>query len=89
MIMKHSKTFHCHSVQTIVEEILRLEANVMRVNRIGNRVTEDSKEAVNEFTLYELGLGDQPSQAIAMVVYPRTEMESRDALLRAAELSLR
>ena len=70
------------------EELLRLETNVIRVNRIGIRVTEDSKEAVNEFTLYELGLGDQPSQAIALVVYPRTEMESRDALLRAAELSL-
>ena len=70
------------------EELLRLESGTVRVNRIGVRVTEDSKEAVNEFTLYELGLGNQPSQAIALVVYPRTEMESRDALLRAAELSL-
>ncbi len=71
------------------EELLRLESTVMRVNRVGMRVTEDSKEAVNEFTLYELGLGEQPNQAIALVVYPRIEMESRDALLRAAELSLR
>ena len=70
------------------EEILRLETKVIRVNLIGNLVNEDSKEAVNEFTLYELGLGDQPSQVIALVVYPRSEIESRDALLQAAELAL-
>ncbi len=70
------------------EELLRLESIKIHVNRIGIRVSADSNQAVNEFTLYELGLGDQSNQAIALVMYPRTEMESRDALLRAAELSL-
>jgi len=70
------------------EELLRLESINIHVNRVGIRVPKDSKEAVNNFTLYELGLGDQSNQSIALVMYPRAEMESRDALLRAAELSL-
>lgn len=70
------------------EELLRLQSNIIHVNRVGFRVAEDSKEAVNKFTLYELGLGDRSYQSIALVSYPRAEMESRDALLRAAELSL-
>ena len=70
------------------EELLTLESSTMRVNRVGVRVTGDSSEAANDITLHELCMGVQGRQVVTLVIYPRSEMESRDALLRAAELSL-
>ncbi len=69
-------------------ELLRLEASSIRVNRIGEKVADDSRQLAHELNLDEIRLGLHGHEVITLVSYPRNEMIPRDELLRRASAHL-
>ncbi len=69
-------------------ELLQLEASTIRVNRIGEKVADDSRQVANDLSLNEIRLGRHGHEVVALVTFPRDEMISRDELLRRASAHL-
>ena len=69
-------------------ELLRLEASTIRVNRIGELVTAESAQVVNDLKLLEIRLGHHAHEVLTLVRYPRKQMISQDELLRRASARL-
>ncbi len=71
------------------EKLLRLESSLIRLNRIGERVAEDSSQLASDILLQEISVGQHFHNVVALVSYPRDELISRAELLRRACNSLR
>ena len=69
--------------------MLKLEKNVIRVNRMGVKVPEGVRESANEISLHEIELGKTASQIVTLVTYPRDEMPATRDLLKEASAFLR
>ena len=66
------------------QQLLRMEANTIRVNRIGEVVTAGSQQVANNLELLSIRLGHHASEVLTLVRYSRKEMLSQDELLRRA-----
>lgn len=64
------------------EELVKLQQQFLRLNKMGVKLTEESVAAENRLHLYELIIGKQPPQVVCLVSYPRNEMIPADKLLQ-------
>lgn len=71
------------------QDLLKLEKNVIRVNKMGVKVPKGGRESANEISLHEIGLGKTANQIVILVTYPRDEMPATRDLLEEASAFLR
>lgn len=64
------------------DDLLRLDAGVVRMNRVGIKVEEGSSEVAHDIRLYELGYGERGRQVLTLVTYPRSQMLSQEDIWR-------
>ena len=54
-------------------ELLKQQASMLRINRMGICLSEQASSAANELQLNEITIGDQQTCIVSMVKYPRNE----------------
>jgi hypothetical protein len=69
-------------------QLLRLETDTIRINRIGEKVAADSGQVAHDLDLHAIRLGHHGHQVVTLVTYPRDELVHRDELLRRASVAL-
>ncbi len=55
-------------------ELVRMQQDRIHISRLGVLLTPDSEESGVDLALHEVGIGEQPSQVVWIVKYPRDEI---------------
>lgn len=66
------------------DKLLRINKDVIRVNRMGIKIPGHSKTRANEISLHEIQLAGWVNRVVIMVRYPRTEILPVEAIRKQA-----
>lgn len=64
-------------------QLLKLNENMLRMNKLGIKLEEDSIEDANELYLKEVKIGERPTRIVLIVGYPRSEILTVDEMMKA------
>jgi hypothetical protein len=59
------------------EKFVRLEQSTLRLNKMGIKISESTRQPSNTLTLTEVTIGEQPPRVVALAKFPRDEFLSR------------
>jgi len=63
-------------------QLLKLNENMLRINKLGIKLAEDSIEDANELNLKEVKVGERPTRIVLIVRYPRSEILAVDKMMK-------
>ncbi len=64
---------------SLPQTLIRIQSNILRINRMRIKLPEDADEAANELLLSELAIGDEPVRQFIIIEYPREQWLTQQA----------
>jgi len=59
------------------EKFVRLQQSTLRLNKMGIKISESTRQPANTLTLTEVSIGEQPPRVVTLAKFPRDEFLSR------------
>lgn len=70
------------------DQVIKYERVHIKINKLGVKLKEDSRELANEIDLAEIAFGDSPSRVVVLTKYPSSEILPKEDFLKKASLYL-